>query len=459
MKIPAAWFLREVLKIDPYPWQIEALKAISRGKNAMGGKFVALVAPNGSGKTSNCIAPAILYFLTMFPKGQVAVTSASWTQIEKQLMPSLHRFIDNPHFAGWTFNKTEIKTPQGGFAYGFSTDNAGRAEGWHPKISADVDPVLYILDEAKTIPDAILTSVFRCTLYHAFLTSSPGADSGTFYNCFHKNAANYYKIRVKYEDCPHIERVDPGKAERVRREYGEDSATYRSSILGEFTDLEGASVISRKSLNELMANPPPFMDTGDICAGWDFAAGGDENVFALGTGNRITIHDAWRNPDTVQTRGRFRAAAKALNLSADRTWGDGDGLGLPLIDDFRNEGFPIHSYRGGFPADQPQAFVNLRAQAWRALARAIEEKEIILDIDEDTIEQLIAPRLEMDATGRLKIESKEDMAKRGVHSPDRADAIVMCYHAMNQLAVARAMGQLMHQRSSPKIKPKPRRRY
>ena len=100
----------------------------------------------------------------------------------------------------------------------------------------------------------------------------------------------------------------------------------------------------------------------------------------------------------------------------------------------------MHSYRGGFPSDDTQAFVNLRAQAWRALARAIEEKELILDIDEDTIEQLVAPRVQTDAIGRVKIESKEDMAKRGVRSPDRADALVMAWHARRHSGLVRELG-------------------
>lgn len=432
--------MRHILRLDPYPWQVESIKALSLGKLTLGGKSVALVAPNGSGKTSNCIAPAILYFLTCFPRGQVPVTSSSWMQVEKQLFPALRRYMDNPFFSGWTFNKTEIRTPEGGFAVGFSTDNAGRAEGWHPKISPDVDPVFYVLDEAKTIPDSIFTAVSRCTLFHAFITSSPGADSGTFYDCFHKNSSLYYKIRVKYEDCPHIEINDPGKAERLKKEYGEQSSFYRSAILGEFTDLDGQSVISRRALMELVNNPPPFLDTGETCGGFDFAAGGDENVFAAGQGNRFFIADHWSDPDTVGARGRFRRKAAELGISADRIFADGDGLGLPIIDDFRAEGFPVHSYRGGFPADDTQAFVNLRAQAWRALARAIEEKELILDIDEDTIEQLVAPRLQTGAIGRVRIESKEDMAKRGVRSPDRADALVMAWRARRNSGLARTLG-------------------
>ena len=66
--------------------------------------------------------------------------------------------------------------------------------------------------------------------------------------------------------------------------------------------------------------------------------------------------------------------------------------------------------------------------------------ELILDIDEDTIEQLVAPRLQTDAIGRVRIESKEDMAKRGVRSPDRADALVMAWHARRNSGLAWTLG-------------------
>lgn len=47
---------------------------------------------------------------------------------------------------------------------------------------------------------------------------------------------------------------------------------------------------------ELVNNPPPFLDTGETCGGFDFAAGGDENVFAAGQGNRFL------SPTTGPTR-------------------------------------------------------------------------------------------------------------------------------------------------------------
>ena len=58
------------------------------------------------------------------------------------------------------------------------------------------------------------------------------------------------------------------------------------------------------------------------------------------------------------------------------------------------------------------------------------------------------PRLlEWDARGRLRAESKEDMAKRGIHSPDRADALVMAWWC----------GRFMEYDDTPAPDPTPRR--
>ena len=46
-------------------------------------------------------------------------------------------------------------------------------------------------------------------------------------------------------------------------------------------------------------------------------------------------------------------------------------------------------------------------------------------MDEETIGQLSNILYEVDSQGRMKIESKEDARKRGVTSPDRADALML----------------------------------
>jgi hypothetical protein len=45
--------------------------------------------------------------------------------------------------------------------------------------------------------------------------------------------------------------------------------------------------------------------------------------------------------------------------------------------------------------------------------------------DRTTIGQLVGILSEIDSRGRLKIQSKEEAAKRGVPSPDRAEALML----------------------------------
>jgi hypothetical protein len=45
--------------------------------------------------------------------------------------------------------------------------------------------------------------------------------------------------------------------------------------------------------------------------------------------------------------------------------------------------------------------------------------------DATTIGQLAGIRYELDASGRIKIESKDSARQRGVRSPDRADALTL----------------------------------
>jgi len=90
-------------------------------------------------------------------------------------------------------------------------------------------------------------------------------------------------------------------------------------------------------------------------------------------------------------------------------------------------------------------FSNLKAQAWwlvserfrntyNAVTKAekFAEDELISISSEmpglaDLITQLSTPRRDFDKTGRVKVESKDDLAKRDVSSPNDADAFIMSY--------------------------------
>ena len=61
------------------------------------------------------------------------------------------------------------------------------------------------------------------------------------------------------------------------------------------------------------------------------------------------------------------------------------------------------------------------------------QQGLSLPNDEELAGQLSAPKYEFDSAGRIVIEKKEDMKKRGVDSPDRADALCLSFYQMDLL--------------------------
>jgi len=409
-------FCVRVLGIVPYLWQCEAMESVAMEQPT------SVVAANGSGKTARLVAPLVLWFLHEYPRGQCIFTSGSWMQIEKQLWGAVkvyqHRF---PH---WRFMAEELRTPEGGYAFGFSTDNPGRAEGHHPKIGSDVDPVFLIIDEAKTVPDCIFEAFDRCTRKFELWVSSPGAPRGQFYDSFHKNASLYKTIRVPSTDCAHI---SAEKRELDRIKYGEGHPLYRSKHLAEFTEDFDRLVLAPDLLRNALDIQPKPVPFGEVVAFCDFAAGRDENVLAIRRGNHARIVKAWQERDTVQAAREFIRMFEAEGLRAGQIWGDADGLGTGFCDQFAEMGWHINRFHGGQTASEKDEYANLIAQVWHVAGRELERGRIhVGELDPMTFEQITTRKSEWNETGKLRVESKEKMAAKGMKSPDRADALLAC---------------------------------
>ena len=64
---------------------------------------------------------------------------------------------------------------------------------------------------------------------------------------------------------------------------------------------------------------------------------------------------------------------------------------------------------------------------WVETARQIEARSIRLLDDETLINQLVNRRYSVIKSGKLNLESKAECRARGIPSPDRADALVLCF--------------------------------
>jgi hypothetical protein len=84
------------------------------------------------------------------------------------------------------------------------------------------------------------------------------------------------------------------------------------------------------------------------------------------------------------------------------------------------------------PKDQTK-FKNQRAEMWwnaRSLLQPSPDgrQDLLLEVDRQVLSQLAGPTYLSDSSGRIQIESKADMKKRGVSSPDRAEAILLALY-------------------------------
>ena len=414
-------FAGTVLGFTLYPVQAEVCDAVAEE-----GSRVSYMAANDAGKTARVITTLILWHLWQFPKGKVKSTSGSWIQIIDQLTPSLARHKNNPLFEGeYEFMTTpQIRNGEfGGFWRGFSTKEPGRAEGDHS--DGPECPLLFIVDEAKTVPDPIFRAISRCVDLdkHTRLLygSSPGFAEGEFFRSQQKTKGNKFKIfRQTAYDTPHI------SAEQIQtvKDRWAGFEAFANSMLGiDFMPLIDDAIIDGKALDFCLGNPKVWKP-GEIHAFCDFAWSndGDENVLAVCNGNRITLEKCFHADNLKDICDTFEREIKRLGLKPGQVSADEGGGGKLICDEFDDRGFPLNRVNNGSPANDSDHYVSLAAEMWYESSKAISSNEVILPLDNELRGQMLSRKRIKGSKGRLAIESKKDMKKRGIPSPDRCDA-------------------------------------
>jgi hypothetical protein len=407
------------LGLDLYPWQELIDSVIARGSERERIK-VAVVSPNGAGKTERIVGVSTLYWLNRYPKGRVIITSADSKQLDSQLMPGLTAHKNK--FPAWEFLTRSIRTPQGGFMRAFTTDDSSRAEGHH---ATKDSPLLIVVDEAKSVDASIFEAFDRCTYSVLLYISSPGLKAGRFYQAFTDHRAQFILTsQIGLEDCPHISKE---RIADVIETYGAQSEFTKSTLKGEFMSQteEGEFAFSYEDVAYIMSNPPHSrLSIDEYSAFCDFAAGRDENVLAVRSGNKLIELEAWRDRNTMAAVGRFIMLFRRFGLKADQIWGDVGGLGRPMIDALADSGWPINRFDFGAPPARREGFVSRGAEIWMAMSGMVTRQEVSLINDPALFSQLVTRKVNFDSRGRIKLETKEEMEARGLKSPDRADAVI-----------------------------------
>jgi phage terminase large subunit len=412
----------------PYKWQFDVLEELNYRDTR-----VALKAANGSGKTDRVVARVIAWHMMRFPGSQTVVTAGVYRQVVDVLWPVMRNLINGlgGEAMGWkvTENKILYTAPhmegqlpnEPAMCVGFSADKPESAEGWH--VRGPSQNLLYIIDEAKAVPDGIFDAMERCQPTRVLEVSSPGGRAGRFFDRFAKADPRYKLFTVTAYDCPHIKKewIDQQIAA-----YGIKSPVIQSMIFAEFGDEDQNSLVLPLAVLQRAISSPPQKSGTELRAGADFAAGGDENVIQVLEGNTPKERICWREKDTMAAVGRFITEFKRLGLKPENIWGDGSGIGIPMCDALREAGWPINRVNNGDAAWDDHKFANRGTEMWVSYARMVETGQMAVPKDDEILHrQLTTRRLEHNSRGKLIVERKEKMRERGLDSPDRADAMVL----------------------------------
>jgi len=400
---------------------------------------VAVRGPHGLGKTA-LAAWAVLWGLGTFGQDAKIVTTASaWRQLTKYLWPEIRKWAARWKASGLLMQTLNAYQGQAE-AFAVASDNPAYIEGAHAA------KLLYVLDEAKAIPDATWDAVegsFSHGECYALAISTPGDRAGRFYD-IHRRAPGYLDWWVRHvtlDEAVAAGRIAPEWAAARLTQWGAQSPLYQARVLGEFPEQSEDALISlawieRAAQRGLELESPSA--EGETFCGQDVARyGSDDSANVSRRGPVVFRYEVWSGHDTMYTAGRARAIA--LETNAKNVNVDVIGVGAGVFDRMRevedesdvpSRSFSVGAVNVGERARDAERFANLRAELWWGLRERFEKDEIILmpSLLLDRLSgELTSIKYKPNSRGQIVIESKDDLKARGLPSPDVAEALMLAF--------------------------------
>lgn len=353
--------------------------------------------------------------LARFAGSRVVATAGVYRQLDvlhDELARVMHR-LD-----GWKLTEHELEHPSGCKFLWYSADHPGLFEGQHAKHMA------LLIDEAKSVPRDIAAASERLQATRTLVMSSAGGAVGWFYDCFTSKRAHWNVAQVAANQCARISR---DWVEEMRSMHGESSPLFRSAVLAEFSQSDEGAFISLEAVQRCIRQPPGPAGR-EIVAGVDLSASdsGDESVIVVRRGNAVASIVAFRDSDAMRVAGRCIMALTDQRIPRGCVFADAGGLGVGIVDRMRELGWPVNGVHfGGSPMSADPRFGNRMTELWCRMKEEIEACRIALPNDDALIAQLTGRRAVVQSSGKIKLESKAEMKRRGLPSPDRADALAL----------------------------------
>ena len=431
-------------KTGPEPWQRELLEAL--GRHMLENQHCrdigidmtvwrsAIASGHGIGKSS-MVAWIIILLMSTRANCRGVVTANTASQLETKTWPELAKWhamsLTKPWFT-WTASSYYFSQyPEDQrknymvSAVTVSEQNTEAFAGLHNENSA----VFIIKDEASGIAEKIYEVADGAMTDgepFSFDFGNPTQPSGPFFDAFTKHAEIYSYLR--HVDSREVSFTNKSAIADIIKKYGEDSDQVKYRVKGQFPSRAFDGFISPEMVR-ISQQRAMFGDTGAaLVLGIDVARfGDDDTVFCFRRGRdarSIPMH-SFNGLSTTQVTDR--AIELIQKYRPDAVMIEGTGPGQGVIDQIRARNYRVLEVHPGSAADNFQIYANKRAEWWARMRKWLDDVGCISE-DRELEEQLTSILYKIhEQSKKMQMESKRDMAARGLKSPDKADALCITF--------------------------------
>ena len=421
-------FVNEYLGENPDPWQKDILEQISIHSK----RQISCASGHGVGKSCLASWVAIHFLLTRYPCKTI-LTSPTSSQLMDSLFAELKRWIKElpKELQSLLTVKSDRVELTASPSEAFISCRTSRLENPEALQGVHSENVLLIVDEASAIPEIVYNSAIGSMSSQSattLLLGNPTRNTGFFFDTHHKLKDRWY---TKTISCLDSSRVSPDFIEEVRQRSSDTSNEYRIRVLGQFPLTEDQTVISYELVKSAQERDVTVSPETMIVWGLDVARhGSDWSVLCKRQGSVVRELVRWKNLDTNQLAGAIKSEYDSCHHSEVPVSIniDGIGIGIGVSDVCQNMGLPVYAVNVSESASMKQHYLNLRAELYFKIKDWLETRKVKLPYHEALVEELLAIRYAYTVTGKIKIESKDDLKKRLLKSPDHSDSLMLTFY-------------------------------
>lgn len=319
-------------------------------------------------------------------------------------------------------SKNRLTSKRGGEVFVATADARNRQRVKEALMGFGADTV--IEDESALIPDDLHSTVMRMLGGHKdnfLLKISNPWNRGHFYRSWHND--KYNKVFIDYKQALEEGRYSQDFIDEMR-----DEAFFDVLYECKFPE---ADMVDERGYRRLVSDDQLEQAFGEIeikgtkKLGVDVGRGDNYNVFVVRGDNYLYIKEKNQSSDLMEVVSRIKSIIEEEGIEPEEVYVDDTGVGSGVSDRLIEQGLGINPVKLGSKAQNTEKFINKRAENFWAFRTWINSGGKIKKSDEWY--QLCDIRYKEDSSSRLKIESKEDMAKKGIKSPDIADAGMLTF--------------------------------